>query len=143
MQIHIAIITHRHGTNLETALNKADIYAKVAAFCRTWAASEEVTLSDADNDETTVSEYFEQMDGRESVLFSEAENPASPLTTAFKQLLQEALAYEAKAFEEDDDVNGADLVDFFTEWRAKAKSALHNNNDLPGSTSSSRNQTQQ
>jgi hypothetical protein len=35
-----------------------------------------------------------------------------------------ALAYEAEAFDGDEPVNGADLVDWFADWRADAKAAL-------------------
>lgn len=43
-------------------------------------------------------------------------------------LLTELLAYEAERFEgsaEDLNVSGADLVDWFTEWRERAKELLH------------------
>jgi hypothetical protein len=39
-------------------------------------------------------------------------------------LLQEALDYEADAFNNDQPVNGADLVDWFAEWRQRAAATL-------------------
>lgn len=44
--------------------------------------------------------------------------------TPLRALLQEAVKYEAEAFDEDRDVNGADLVDFFAVWREHAKKVL-------------------
>jgi len=40
------------------------------------------------------------------------------------ELLIEALNYEALAFERDEPVSGADLVAWFTQWRAEAKRKL-------------------
>jgi hypothetical protein len=45
---------------------------------------------------------------------------------ALEELLGDALLYEREAFDgtaEDLDVNGADLVDWFTQWREKVKDA--------------------
>jgi hypothetical protein len=38
--------------------------------------------------------------------------------------LQEALAYERHAFEDDHPVDGGDLVEFFAAWRERAKAYL-------------------
>lgn len=41
-----------------------------------------------------------------------------------KAVLYEALDYEAEAFKDDEPVNGADLIDWFSEWRHRVASAL-------------------
>lgn len=41
-----------------------------------------------------------------------------------RALIEEALAYEAEAFEADEEISGADLVAWFTEWRERAKKAI-------------------
>jgi hypothetical protein len=49
-------------------------------------------------------------------------------TSSAVALLEEAIAYEANAWdapiEDGEQVNGADLVDFFGEWRQRVKKAL-------------------
>jgi hypothetical protein len=39
-------------------------------------------------------------------------------------MLREALAYESEAFDADEPISGADLVDWFVQWRNQAKAAL-------------------
>lgn len=41
-----------------------------------------------------------------------------------RALLLEAVAYESVAFKHLEDVNGADLVDWFAEWRQRVLKAL-------------------
>ncbi|MBI0536931.1 hypothetical protein D9599_15265 [Roseomonas sp. KE2513] len=41
-----------------------------------------------------------------------------------KRLLDEALAFEAGAFDEDEPVSGADLVEWFAGWRGRARKLL-------------------
>lgn len=44
--------------------------------------------------------------------------------TSLELLLREAINYEYKAFEEDTEVDGCDLVEWFDEWRTRVKEAL-------------------
>lgn len=41
-----------------------------------------------------------------------------------KRLLDQALAYEAAAFDEDEPVSGADLVEWFANWRGRVRTLL-------------------
>ena len=41
-----------------------------------------------------------------------------------KRLLDDALAFEAEAFDEDEPVSGADLVDWFASWRLAVRALL-------------------
>jgi hypothetical protein len=41
-----------------------------------------------------------------------------------KRLLDEALAFEAEAFDEDEPVSGADLVEWFSGWRGRVRKLL-------------------
>jgi hypothetical protein len=44
--------------------------------------------------------------------------------SAMYQLLTEALDYQQESFTEDGEVNGADLLDWFTDWRDRVHSIL-------------------
>lgn len=46
------------------------------------------------------------------------------MTNTIEQLIHEALGYEAAAFDQDDPVNAADLVEWFAAWRNRAKTAV-------------------
>lgn len=46
------------------------------------------------------------------------------MSTKYETLLVEALRYEAEAFDDDTEVNGGDLVEWFAEWRQRVKAAL-------------------
>jgi len=48
---------------------------------------------------------------------------------AYAGLLLDALAYERTAFENDTEVNGGDLVEWFAGWRLRAQAALDQNGD--------------
>ena len=41
-----------------------------------------------------------------------------------KRLLDEAVAFEAEAFDEDEPVSGADLAQWFAEWRGRVRTLL-------------------
>ncbi len=45
-------------------------------------------------------------------------------TPGMRRLLNEALAFEAKAFDDDEPVSGADLVQWFAEWRGRVRTQL-------------------
>lgn len=44
--------------------------------------------------------------------------------SAYKRLLEEAIAYEAEAFETGDEVQGGDLVEWFSAWRHRVMETL-------------------
>jgi hypothetical protein len=46
------------------------------------------------------------------------------MTNTIELLIDEALGYEAAAFDKDDPVNAADLVEWFAAWRNRAKAAV-------------------
>jgi hypothetical protein len=45
-------------------------------------------------------------------------------TETKEALLRDALAYEAEAFEDDEEINGGDLVDWFAAWRRRVRASL-------------------
>ena len=45
------------------------------------------------------------------------------MTKLLESLIREAVNYEAKAFDADEGVNGADLVEWFAQWRVRASAA--------------------
>ncbi len=46
------------------------------------------------------------------------------MNTSLTELIQEAIGYEALAFEADDEIDGGDLTEWFADWRQRAKAAL-------------------
>jgi len=47
------------------------------------------------------------------------------MSDLIESMIREALDYEAVAFDRDDDVNGADLVEWFARWRERARVAIN------------------
>jgi hypothetical protein len=43
------------------------------------------------------------------------------VTTSFASILEEAIRFEADAFDSDQDISGADLVQWFADWRLRAR----------------------
>jgi hypothetical protein len=52
----------------------------------------------------------------------------------YRDLLREAESFERTAFENDTEVNGGDMVEWFAEWRARVLSALKKHGDGPRTT---------
>ena len=46
------------------------------------------------------------------------------MTNLLESLIREAVNFEADAFDADEGVNGADLVEWFAQWRVRAKAAI-------------------
>ncbi len=46
------------------------------------------------------------------------------MTNLLESLIREAVNFEAEAFDADEGVNGADLVEWFARWRMRAKAAI-------------------
>lgn len=65
------------------------------------------------------SEYFEEY---EPLSEDEIDDLCERLNCS--DLIDEALEYEAEAFDNDEEVNGADLVDWFAGWRRRVKDEL-------------------
>ena len=45
------------------------------------------------------------------------------MTNLLESLIREAVNFEADAFDADEGVNGADLVEWFAQWRLRARAA--------------------
>jgi hypothetical protein len=43
---------------------------------------------------------------------------------SLESILHEAVNFEAKAFDDDQDINGADLVEWFAQWRRRARAIV-------------------
>jgi hypothetical protein len=52
------------------------------------------------------------------------DDPAIPTDGRPRALLDEAVAYEAMAFDQDEPVDGGDLVEWFALWRVEARAVL-------------------
>jgi len=46
------------------------------------------------------------------------------MTNLLESLIREAVNFEADAFDADEGVNGSDLVEWFAQWRVRAKAAI-------------------
>ena len=46
------------------------------------------------------------------------------MTKILESLIREAVNFKADAFDADEGVNGADLVEWFEQWRVRAKAAI-------------------
>lgn len=63
VDIHVAEIDHRHGTNVYVALSREGLMRQVAAFCREcWSSTDDPRDPKTLSDEETASAYFEQDD---------------------------------------------------------------------------------
>ena len=54
------------------------------------------------------------------------------MNTPVEAMLAEALAYQARGFELDEPINGADLVEWFSQWRARAQAAINSSRERTG-----------
>lgn len=59
-------------------------------------------------------------EGWKAAQMESAERPADDMA----ELLREALAYEAEAFNNQEEVDDADLLDWFADWRLRVAAAL-------------------
>ncbi len=46
------------------------------------------------------------------------------MTNLLESLIREAVNFEADAFDADEGVNGANLVEWFAQWRVRARAAI-------------------
>src|SRR5882757_943090 len=49
------------------------------------------------------------------------------MKTSLEFIIDEAISYAAKAFDADQDISGADLVEWFADWRQRALAIVRSN----------------
>lgn len=85
MQIHVAIITHRHGTNLYADRTEEGLRAQVAKYCREWwdEVDEPVPVApDGLGDDDVVARYFDAVEWECLTWFPSVEIPPEPAPAA-------------------------------------------------------------
>lgn len=86
-----------------------------------------VLVLDRDVDSADGDDLVRDEDGKECVptWFKEpGEANADEVVDSVRGLLREALEHQARSFETSDHVNGANMVEWFAEWRERARAAL-------------------
>jgi hypothetical protein len=58
-------------------------------------------------------------------------HPEMIMATSLESILHEALCFEAGAFDDDQAVPGAELVEWFAEWRRRAQTVVHAHRPTP------------
>jgi hypothetical protein len=53
------------------------------------------------------------------------------MTTSLESILHEALCFEAGAFDDDQAIPSAELVEWFAEWRRRAQTVVHSHRPTP------------
>ena len=53
------------------------------------------------------------------------------MTTSLESILHEALCFEAGAFDDDQAIPSAELVEWFAEWRRRARTIVHSYQPTP------------
>lgn len=53
------------------------------------------------------------------------------MATSLESILREALCFEAGAFDDDQAIPGAELVEWFAEWRRRAQTVIHSHRPTP------------
>jgi hypothetical protein len=61
---------------------------------------------------------------------------------SLESILHEAVNFEAQAFDDNQDINGADLVEWFAQWRRRARSIVRTNRPPPRVTDEGRSGSQ-
>ncbi len=136
-KIYVGTITHKHGEDFYFAATEADLTAKAAAFADNWAEDEMgKPLPEGLSDDEKVKTYFDFMEEKERGEYYNADTAEIPGYVLVKlptgdetpstvdDLIAEALAFEADSFQDDEEVNGGDLVEFFADWRQRMAAAL-------------------
>jgi hypothetical protein len=74
-RIHIATVSHRHGTNIYAAKSEAGAYRQLAEYCREWWAETGIKEQPGEDDGAVISAYFESdgIGGEEFYEMGEAE----------------------------------------------------------------------
>src|SRR6266852_7507429 len=61
---------------------------------------------------------------------------------SLESILHEAVNFEAEAFDDNQDINGADLVEWFAQWRRRARSIVRTSRPRPSVTEEGRSGSQ-
>ncbi len=117
-KLWILVIEDRNGDKTATSyLSRAAARAALVERCRREWGKGSVPPSDPD---MVILFYYCRVDD-EFFDIHECETEVPVTQNAF---LQQALDYQAAAFDADEEVNGADLVEWFSDWRGRVKEAM-------------------
>ncbi len=116
----ILAISHRHGLDATAHPSREAAEAKLDEFCKEWWHELGGAHEMPDEREARRETYFGARPDEGADLYETEAFIESPLET----LAREALDYERQAFEQDEPVSGADLVDWFCEWRTRLAETL-------------------
>jgi hypothetical protein len=58
-------------------------------------------------------------------------HPEMIMATSLESILHEALCFEAGAFDDNQAIPGAELVEWFAEWRRRARTVVHSHRPTP------------
>lgn len=140
-KLYTAIINGRHGgmiaTNAWATWNEAQ--AEVLAWVQEWWPSEIGNDTPIpDNPEDAIRQYFENVDDEDYEICDLTLPPTFAVALTMRAALDMAVTAWADQFDGkegvDPNVNGADLVDWFSEWRKTAKAILataHTEDETP------------
>ena len=114
----ILVIEARNAPKTASAyLSREAAKAALAEYCRQSLGE---SLNDPADVEYTIILYFSRVDDESADIHECTVDVPTPQDT----LIDQALGYEGAAFDADADINGADLVEWFSEWRERMKAAL-------------------
>ena len=71
IKVYVALVNHRHGTDVFCGSTEAEQLFKLANWCREWWCDTELNEPPPEDDNTCVDQYFEAMEGQEYVDFTE------------------------------------------------------------------------
>src|SRR5687768_10062646 len=118
--IWTVLLSHRHGNEVHVFPSRNAALLWLAGYCERWWDDVPGDLGMPTDPQERVDAYFEHVANE----LAHIEDHELSMSEPIDALLREALDYEAEAFENDTEVNGADLVDWFCDWRTRAKTSL-------------------
>lgn len=122
MKLYTLHISHRHGDNISVHASHDEAIEALADYSREWWAKEGLAGEPPADDQEVIRQYWDHVED-ESANIEPCE-----IALPIESVVRNALAYEGASFdgpEEDDlSVSGADLVDWFSQWRLEARAAL-------------------
>ena len=122
MKLYTLHISHRHGDNISVHASHDDAFAELVAYSREWWTKEGLEGEPPADDQETVTAYWDHVEDESAHIES------CEITLPIESVVLNALAYEAGQFDgladQDLSVSGADLVDWFSQWRLEARTAL-------------------
>lgn len=119
VRVWVLAISHRHGMNFSVHQTEAEAKDEALAYVEEWWPKEFRNLTMPSDPDAAVAEYFERMESEWCQI--ESCPLTLPLTVAALDHMRKAVAHMADAFDKDEPVNGADLVEWFANWRNEAK----------------------